>query len=51
VQQSAESVRLASGEIAQGNLQLSERTEQQASSLQQTAASMEQMTSTVKSNA
>ena len=51
VQQSAESVRLASGEIAQGNLQLSERTEQQASSLQQTAASMEQMTSSVKHSA
>jgi len=51
VQQSAESVRLASGEIAQGNVQLSERTEQQASSLQQTAASMEQMTSAVKHSA
>jgi methyl-accepting chemotaxis protein len=39
----------ATAEIAQGNLDLSSRTEQAASSLQQTAASMEQITSTVKS--
>jgi methyl-accepting chemotaxis protein len=41
----------ASSQIAQGNNDLSARTEQQASSLQQTAASMQQMTGTVKSNA
>ncbi|MGN4078254.1 methyl-accepting chemotaxis protein, partial [Burkholderia gladioli] len=39
------------GEIAQGNLDLSQRTEQQAASLQETAASMEQITGTVKQNA
>ncbi|HTT12896.1 MAG TPA: methyl-accepting chemotaxis protein [Burkholderiaceae bacterium] len=47
----AESIRLASSEVAQGNQDLSSRTEQQAGSLQQTAASMDQMTSTVKHNA
>jgi len=41
----------ASSEIAQGNGDLSSRTEQTAASLQQTAASMEQMTSAVRSNA
>ncbi len=38
-------------QIAQGNGDLSARTEQSASSLQQTAASMEQLTATVKQNA
>ena len=38
-------------EFAQGNTDLSTRTEQAASSVQQTASSMMQMTSTVKSNA
>ncbi|MGG1944483.1 methyl-accepting chemotaxis protein [Trinickia sp. NRRL B-1857] len=38
-------------EFAQGNIDLSSRTEQAASSVQQTASSMMQMTSTVKSNA
>jgi methyl-accepting chemotaxis protein len=37
--------------ISQGNVSLSQRTEEQASSLQQTAASMEQMTGTVRQNA
>jgi aerotaxis receptor len=41
----------ASSQIAAGNLDLSSRTEQQASSLEETAASMEQITSTVKQNA
>ncbi|MDD5336796.1 MAG: HAMP domain-containing protein, partial [Rhodoferax sp.] len=41
----------ASSQIAAGNLDLSGRTEQQASSLEETAASMEQLTSTVKQNA
>ena len=44
-------MRSASRDIAQGNKDLSARTEQAASNLQETAASMEQMTSTVKSNA
>ncbi|MGZ8221131.1 MAG: methyl-accepting chemotaxis protein [Methylobacter sp.] len=38
-------------EIASGNNDLSYRTEQQAASLQQTAASMEELTSTVQANA
>ena len=41
----------ASGEIAAGNLDLSQRTQAQASSLEQTAASMEALTGTVKQNA
>jgi aerotaxis receptor len=44
-------VQTASNEIAQGNHDLSVRTEQAATSVQQTAASMTQMTATVKSNA
>ena len=39
---------LATREIAEGNQDLSSRTEAQASSLQQTAASMEEITGTVK---
>jgi aerotaxis receptor len=38
-------------EIAQGNLDLSQRTESQASNLQETAASMEQITSAVRQTA
>jgi methyl-accepting chemotaxis protein len=41
----------ASSEIAAGNLDLSARTEEQASSLEETASSMEQLTGTVKQNA
>jgi len=41
----------ASREIAQGNLDLSSRTEQQASNLQETAASMEQMAAAVQTTA
>ncbi|MFX7870503.1 methyl-accepting chemotaxis protein, partial [Acinetobacter baumannii] len=37
--------------IAQGNADLSKRTEEQASALQQTAASMEELGSTVQQNA
>ncbi|WP_179405361.1 methyl-accepting chemotaxis protein [Burkholderia guangdongensis] len=44
-------VQRASDEIAQGNNDLSSRTEQAASSVQQTASSMAQMTATVSSNA
>jgi len=47
----SEAVLSASVQIAQGNLDLSSRTEQQAASLEETAASMEEMTSTVKQNA
>jgi len=51
VRSNAEGVAIAAREIARGNVDLSQRTEQQASSLQQTAASMDEMTSTVRSNA
>ncbi|MDM5180344.1 methyl-accepting chemotaxis protein [Massilia sp. DJPM01] len=46
-----DAIATASGQIAAGNLDLSARTEQQASSLEQTASSMEELTSTVKQNA
>ena len=51
VRGNAESVATASSQIAQGNADLSQRTEEQASALQQTAASMEQLGSTVNLNA
>ena len=51
VRSNAQGVALASGEIAQGNADLSSRTESQASALEQTAASMEQLGSTVRQNA
>ena len=51
VRSGVESVATASAQIAQGNLDLSSRTEEQASSLQQTAASMEQLTGTVRTSA
>jgi methyl-accepting chemotaxis protein len=50
IQRSTETISTASSQIA-GNLDLSSRTEEQASSLGETAASMEQLTSTVKQNA
>jgi len=51
VRGNADSVSTASAEIAQGNNDLSSRTEQQASALEETAASMEQLGATVKQNA
>ena len=51
VRSSADGLASASGEIAQGNADLSSRTESQARALQQTAAAMEQMTATVRQNA
>ncbi|MCX7292253.1 methyl-accepting chemotaxis protein [Janthinobacterium sp.] len=47
----ASAIATASQEIANGNLDLSARTEAQASSLEQTAASMEELTGTVSQNA
>ncbi|SFV00629.1 methyl-accepting chemotaxis protein [Pseudoduganella namucuonensis] len=47
----ADTIATASCEIAQGNLDLSSRTERQAGSLQETASSMEELTSIVKQNA
>jgi aerotaxis receptor len=44
-------ISLATDEIADGNMDLSGRTESQASSLQQTASSMEQLTATVQQSA
>jgi len=51
VSQSAQAITGATGEIAAGNQDLSNRTEQQAGNLQQTASSMEQLASTVRLNA
>jgi methyl-accepting chemotaxis protein len=51
VRDNAQGVAAASAQIAQGNLDLSSRTEEQAASLQETAASMEQLTTTVRHNA
>ena len=47
----SEGVATASAQIAQGNNDLSARTESQASALEETAASMEELSSTVRQNA
>lgn len=51
IRTSVETINTASQEIAAGNIDLSQRTEEQAASLEETAASMEELTSTVKQNA
>ncbi|WIT13692.1 methyl-accepting chemotaxis protein [Paucibacter sediminis] len=51
VRASSDSVATGAGQIAVGNGDLSQRTERQASSLQQTAASMEQLSGTVLGSA
>ena len=51
VRSGTETIVTASQQIAAGNLDLSSRTEQQASSLEETASSMEELTSTVRQNA
>jgi methyl-accepting chemotaxis protein len=51
IQTSGESISVAAGQIAQGNTDLSQRTEEQAASLEETASSMEELTSTVRHNA
>ncbi|MCD6674744.1 MAG: methyl-accepting chemotaxis protein [Burkholderiaceae bacterium] len=51
VRRHAEGVAAASAQIAQGNSDLSSRTEQQASTLEETAASMEELSTTVQQNA
>lgn len=48
---SSELINTAAAEVSDGSINLSQRTEEQASSLEETAASMEEMTSTVKQNA
>ena len=50
VRQGTETIALNSREIASGNLNLSKRTESQASSLEETAASMEDLTNRVRQN-
>ncbi|MDB5943733.1 MAG: hypothetical protein JWQ13_3299 [Ramlibacter sp.] len=47
----ANTVSDTSAQIAQGNLDLSQRTEEQASTLEETASSLEELTSTVTQNA
>lgn len=51
VRSGTEAIATASGQVAIGNLDLSSRTEQQASSLEETASSMEKLTAAVKTNA
>lgn len=51
IKQAVEAIGAGSAQIAHGNLDLSARTEQQASSLQQTTSAMEQLTGTVRQNA
>ncbi len=51
IKESSDLVNTASCEIAQGNADLSSRTEEQASALEETSASMQQMTATVSQNA
>ncbi|NHZ32254.1 methyl-accepting chemotaxis protein [Massilia rubra] len=50
VRAGTDAIASASSEIADGNLDLSARTEEQASSLEETASAMEELTSTVKQN-
>jgi len=51
IQDASASIHTAADEIAAGNMELSRRTEQQAVNLEETAASMEELTVTVKQNA
>ena len=50
VRHHAESVATASAEIAQGNMDLSQRTERQAAALERTSSTMEQVGTTVRNN-
>ncbi len=50
VRAGTEEINVAAGQIAQGNLDLSSRTENQAASLEETASSMEEITSTMRHN-
>ncbi len=51
VSETSQTLATAAREIAQGNTDLSQRTEEQAASLEETSASMEELTSTVRQNA
>jgi methyl-accepting chemotaxis protein len=50
VRQGADNMATATSQIAAGNLDLSSRTEEQASALEQTSASMQELAQTVKQN-
>ncbi|MFK7794975.1 MAG: methyl-accepting chemotaxis protein [Gammaproteobacteria bacterium] len=51
IRQVSDLVKTGAGEISNGNMDLSRRTETQAAALEETSASMEEITSTVKQNA
>ncbi len=51
VRQASDSIGVSSGEVASGNVDLSQRTELTASNLQQTASSIVQLTGTVRQSA
>ena len=51
VKETTENVAGSVSEISQGNVDLSERTQRQASAIEQTASALEEMTSSVKANA
>lgn len=51
IKRAVDTVSTGSHQIATGNIDLSQRTEEQAIALQQTAASMAQLTTTIKQNA
>ena len=50
-QASASAARLAADDLASGNVNLSQRSEEQASTLEETAAAMEELSATIKENA
>jgi methyl-accepting chemotaxis protein len=51
IRNGSSSIALASAEISDGNLDLSRRTENQAAALEETASSLEELTTTVRHNA
>jgi methyl-accepting chemotaxis protein len=51
VRSGTDTIATAAGQVSAGNLDLSSRTEEQASSLEETASSLEELTSTVRQNA
>ncbi|BEV14001.1 methyl-accepting chemotaxis protein [Herbaspirillum sp. DW155] len=51
IREASHTIHAATRDIASGNMDLSQRTESQASSLEQTAAAMEELTSSVRQNA
>jgi len=51
VRQAADGVQVAASEVADGNMDLSTRTEQTASNLQQTASTTDELSTTVRQNA